>query len=190
MPRHETRRHTTERFGCRAHHIAFGAADIGQNRLPQIHARQPREHFFHGQDRHRQLNHISALACSCQVILTTINHTQLDRQLARLRIEIDPDHFAADTAFTQAFGKRTTDQPQTDHHKATDHRCSRLQCSDITHEPEPCATLQGSGCFPPVDRWSPAGGSACRSWPPDARSRLRAASPEISEQLPDRDRRR
>ncbi|MNF60287.1 hypothetical protein D3C84_419000 [compost metagenome] len=153
VPRHKARRHTAECFGGRTHHIALGAADIGQDRLPQIHARQTREHFLHGQDRHRQLNDVGALTGNTQVFLAAIHHTQLDREFARLWIEIHPDHLAAQTAFTQTLGKRTADQPETDHHQATDHRFSRLQRSDINHEPEPWSAPQGSDCSLPAGQW-------------------------------------
>jgi hypothetical protein len=45
MARHETRRHAAKRLGRRAHHVALGAADIGQNRLAQIDTRQTASTF-------------------------------------------------------------------------------------------------------------------------------------------------
>ncbi|MNX91014.1 hypothetical protein D3C86_1230820 [compost metagenome] len=153
MPRHETRRHAAKRLSGGAHDVALGAADVGQNRLPQVHARQTAKHFFHGEDRYGELDHFGALACSRQVFFAAIHHTQFNRQFARLRIEIDPDHFAAQATLAQTLGKRTADQTQTDHHQAPDHRFSRLQCSDINHEPEPWSAPRGSGCFPLATRW-------------------------------------
>ena len=75
------------------------------------------------------------------------------RRRARLRVEVHAHHFATQPAFTQAFGEGATDQPQADHHQATDHRHSRLQCSDINHGPEPWPAPQGSGCSPRANRW-------------------------------------
>ncbi|MNC36201.1 hypothetical protein D3C75_847110 [compost metagenome] len=153
MPRHEAWWHCAKCFSGSAHHVALGTTDIGQDRLPQVHASQTRKHFLHGQDRHRQLNDVGALTSNAQVFFAAIHHPQLDRELARLWIEIDPDHFATHPAFAQPLGKRTADQPQTDHHQATDHRFSRLQCSDINHEPEPWSAHPGSGCSLPADQW-------------------------------------
>ncbi len=153
MTRHKARRHTTKGPLRRAHHIAFGTADIRQYRLPQVHAGQYAEQFLHGQDRHGQLDHISALAGERQVRFTAIHHPQLNRQLARLRVQVHTNHFATQPTFTQAFGEGAADQPQTDHHQATDHRHSRFQCSDINHGPEPWPAPPGSGRFLPADRW-------------------------------------
>ena len=153
MARYKARRHATKRQSCRAHHVAFGAAHIGKDRLPEVHACQYRQQFLHGQDRHGKLDHIRALARNGQVRLTAVHHPQLHRQRARLRVEVHAHHFATQPAFTQALGEGATDQPQADHHQATDHRHSRLQCSDINHGPEPWPAPQGSGCSQPANRW-------------------------------------
>ncbi|CRM83400.1 hypothetical protein [Pseudomonas sp. 22 E 5] len=153
VPRYKTRRHATKREFGGAHHIAFGAADVRKDRLPEVHVGQQGQQLLHRQDRHGELDHIRALARQRQVCLTAVHHTQLHRQLARLRVQVHTDHFAAQPAFTQALGEGTTDQPQADHHQATDHRHSRLQCSDINHEPEPWPTPPGSGCSQPASQW-------------------------------------
>ena len=153
MARHKTRRHAAKcEFGS-AHHIAFGTADVREDRLPKVHISQQGQQLLHRQDRHSELDHIRALARQRQVCLTAVHHTQLHRQLARLRVQVHTDHFATQPAFTQAFGEGAADQPQADHHQATDHRHSRLQCSDINHEPEPWPTPPGSGCFQPASQW-------------------------------------
>ena len=147
MARDKARRHAAKRLSSCAHNIAFGAADIGQDGLAQIHARQLSEHFFHGQDRHRQLNHISAAAGYCQIRLTAINHAQLYGQGTGCSIEIDADHFHAQPAFTQPLGKGAADEPQSDHYQSAHQGLGRLFRDDITHEQEPWSTLQASGCF-------------------------------------------
>ncbi|MOA08083.1 hypothetical protein D3C78_1278200 [compost metagenome] len=153
MPGNEACRHAAKRLGRGAHHIALGAADVRQDRPAQLHACQQRQQFFHGQDRYRQLNHIGADTGSSEIVFTTIHHPQLDRQLSRLRIKIDPHHFTAQPAFTQALGKGSTNQAETDHHQATDHRYSRLHGNHINHEPGPCSAPRGSACFPPAGQW-------------------------------------
>jgi len=53
VARYEARWHPAKCKLRRAHHIAFGTADIRENRLPQVHTRQQRQQLLHGQDRYR-----------------------------------------------------------------------------------------------------------------------------------------
>ncbi|MNG13053.1 hypothetical protein D3C84_967060 [compost metagenome] len=110
MPGHEARQLASEGFARGAHHIALGTTDISKNRLAEIEPGQFGQQGFHGQDGHGQLNDRSPFARQRQVRFTAVDHAQLDRQRARLRVQIDPDHFAAQAAFAHAFGKRTADQ--------------------------------------------------------------------------------
>ncbi len=137
MAGHEARRHVPERLTCSPHHIAFGAADVGQDCMTQIDRRQQPKQLFHGQYRHRQLNHVRATASGGKVSLTTVHDPQLDRQLSRLRIEVDADHLATQAAFAHTLGKGTTDQPQSDDHQTTDHRPYRRLCNHINHANTP-----------------------------------------------------
>ena len=60
----------------------------------QRQLRQGAQQLLHGQNRHRQLDHIRAHASSCQVFLAAINHAQLNRHAAGFGIQIDADHLA------------------------------------------------------------------------------------------------
>ncbi|MCY1410216.1 hypothetical protein D9M71_255810 [compost metagenome] len=178
---HEARQLAGERFARRAHHITLGAADISENRLAEIERGQFAQQGFHGQDGHCQLNDRSPFARQRQVRLTAVDYAQLDRQFARLRVQIDADNFTAQATFAQPFGKRTADQAEADHDQTVNDRLRRRH--DFNHEPGPCSALRGNAHSRPAGRWSLAGGSACHSWLPGERSRPHAAAPEIPEPL-------
>ena len=94
VPRDKTRRHAVEGQRRRAYHIAFGAAHVRQHGITQRQLRQGAQQLLHGQNRHRQLDHIRAHASRRQVFLAAINHAQLNRHAAGFGIEVDADHFA------------------------------------------------------------------------------------------------
>ncbi|MNM80067.1 hypothetical protein D3C81_920170 [compost metagenome] len=140
MARHETRQTPGKGLAGCAHDIALGTADVGQHRLPQIEPSQAGEEFFHGQDRHGKLDDISADAGDGEIFFAAVDHAQFHRQLARLRVKVDTDYFAAQAAFTQAFGEGPANQAQPDYHQATDDR-PRLVYHDFTHGAGPCSKL-------------------------------------------------
>ncbi|MNJ34195.1 hypothetical protein D3C77_288950 [compost metagenome] len=99
VPRHEVRQLLGKRLTRRTHHITLGTADIGQHRVPQVKLRQSSQELFHGQDRHGQLNDICANAGRSQVFFAAVDNPQLHRQLARLWVQVNADHFTAEAAF-------------------------------------------------------------------------------------------
>ncbi|MNJ31494.1 hypothetical protein D3C77_261330 [compost metagenome] len=147
VPRHEVRQLFGKRLARSTHHIALGAADVGEHRTPKVKLRQARQELFHGQDRHGQLNDISANTGSSQVLFAAVDHPQLHRQLARLRIQVDTDHLAAQAAFAQALGERAANEPETDHHQATDKRLD-LVYHDFNHGAGPYSNLHARHSLP------------------------------------------
>ncbi|MCY1291780.1 hypothetical protein D9M70_409800 [compost metagenome] len=168
MAGHEARRQAAESLTRGAHHIALGAADIGEDCPAQIQLGQFGQQFLHGQDRHRQLDHVGAQAGGGQVGFTAVDHAQFHRQAARLGIQVDAHHLAEQALLTQALGEGAADQAEPHHHQAA-------QRGDLSHAPAPGRAPRGSGRFPPGCRWTRAGRSACRSRPPGARSPRPAA---------------
>ncbi|MNQ68424.1 hypothetical protein D3C85_829770 [compost metagenome] len=163
----------TEHLARGAHHVALGAAGVGEHRGAQLEAGQLRQHLLHGQDRHRQHDHLGADAGRGQLAFAAVDHAQLHRQAARLGVQIDAHHLAAQAQLAQALGEGAADQAETDHHQAADQRL-RLAFS---HDRAPGSAPRGSGRFPPRCRSTRAGRSACRSRPPDGRSRRAPADP-------------
>lgn len=140
MPRHEAWQTLGERLASGTHHVAFGTAHIGDHRIAQVKLSQTRQKLLHGQDRHRQLDDVGADTGGGEVFLAAIDHAKRHGLLARLGIEIDTDHFAAQAAFAQALGERAADQAEADHDQPTDKRCG-LFCYSINHECEPCSEI-------------------------------------------------
>ncbi|MCY1425077.1 hypothetical protein D9M71_408560 [compost metagenome] len=174
MPRHETRRHATEGDPRGAHHVALGAADIGEHGIAEVVAGEFGQHPLHGQDRHRQLDHVGAAAGCLQRLLAAIHHAQLHGHAARFRVAIDADHFLEHALLAQPLGEGAADQAEPHHHQAAQFLRRRL-----SHGQAPWPGLPDSGRFLPAGRWRCAGAAACRSRPPGAGSRLRRAGPDI-----------
>ena len=148
MPGDKACRHRTKSLSRCTHDITFGAAHIGQYCMPQIHTRQQAKHFLHGQNRHRQLNDIGTTAGGCKISFAAIHHTQLYSQHTRCRVQIDPDHLGAQSAFAHAFGEGAANQAQPDHNQTPHYRLYRFQRHYINHEQEPWPAPQAGGCFP------------------------------------------
>ena len=158
MTRHEAHRPAGKGQARGAQHIALGAADIGEHRGTQIEPGQLGQQLLHGQDRHRQLDHIGPLTGGSQVGFTAIDHTQLDRQTARLGVQIHAHDFAKQATFTQALGEGAANQAQADNHQAAELRGNRLHLSDsrfgLTHAPSTLANAsrkRAFSCGRPID---------------------------------------
>jgi len=137
---HETWQAFAEHSTRFAHDIALGATDVGDDRPAEVELRQARQDFFHGQDRHRQLDDIGADTGGGEVGFTAVDHAQFYGELARWRIEIDANHFAAQAALTQALGERAANQAQTHHDQAVEDRRGFGVCC-IYHWCEPCSKI-------------------------------------------------
>lgn len=140
VPRHEARQTLGERFARCTHDVALGTTHVGDHRVTQVKLGQAGQDFLHGQDRYRQLDDIGADTSDGQVRLATVDHAQRHGLLARLGIQVDADHFAAQAAFTQALGEGAADQAEADHDQAADNRCGFV-CYSINHECEPCSEI-------------------------------------------------
>ncbi|MCY1298486.1 hypothetical protein D9M70_479760 [compost metagenome] len=177
MAGHEERRHAVEYLARCAHHIALGAADVGQYRVAQVQASQLGQEFFHGQDRHRQLDHIGTATGGGQIVLATVDHAGFHGDAAGLLVLVDTHHFGEQALLAQPLGERAANQAQADHHQAAEDRRALLHGHDISHGRAPWPGPPGSGRSLPAGRWRCAGRWACRSRPPGAGSRLPAAWP-------------
>src|SRR5690606_11691944 len=93
MPRYEPLGHATEHCASAAHHIALGAADVSQHRVAKLELCQLREQFFHGKNRHGELDHLRTGARLLERVSAAIDDSKLDRQFARPSIQVETDHF-------------------------------------------------------------------------------------------------
>ncbi|MNH05340.1 hypothetical protein D3C79_646600 [compost metagenome] len=153
MPGHEARQTLAKHAARGSHHVALGAADISDHRIAQVELSQARQDFLHGQDRHRQLDDIGTDTGGGKVVLAAIDHTQRHGLLARGRVEIDTDHFAAQAGFTQALGEGAADQAQAHDHQPLDKGCGFI-CYGINHECEPCSETK-TVCVFAEAAWQP-----------------------------------
>ncbi|MNH23211.1 hypothetical protein D3C79_831000 [compost metagenome] len=124
--------------------ITLGTADIGNDRIAQVEPGQEGQDFFHGQDRHGQLDDIGTDTGCGEVFFAAVDHAQGHGLLARGGIQVDTDHFAAQAAFTQALGERATDQAEADHDQAVDDWRGFGFCC-IYHWCEPCSEIWTAG---------------------------------------------
>ena len=147
MAGNETRRHLAEHVTRAAHHIALGAADIGDHGGAQVELRQLAEQSFQGEDGCGELNNVGVTAGFGQRVGTAIHHAQLDRQFTRAGVQIEADHLAAKAGLTQPLGKRTANQPEPDHHQTIDDRCGSLFHGGWAHCCSTCVSTSRKRAF-------------------------------------------
>ena len=158
MTRHEAQRLAGEGLTRGAHHVALGAADVGEDGALQRQGRKLGQHPLHGENRHGELDDVGTRAGLGQLGDAAVDDAQLDRQPAGLRIAIDPDHLTAEAAGAGALGEGAADQAQADNDETFDQGGGHF-----SHDPGPCSAPPGNGHFPLRCRWRRAGRWACHS---------------------------
>ncbi|MNZ82930.1 hypothetical protein D3C78_1016440 [compost metagenome] len=73
---HEVAQAVAEHLTRSTHHIAFGAADVGDDGAAQVQLCQARQQLFHGQDRYRKLDDVGADTGGSEVFFAAVDHTQ------------------------------------------------------------------------------------------------------------------